>query len=306
MRPVDPQIFRQLQVFVAVIDAGSFTAAARTLSLSRSAISLHVQNLEDALGVRLIERTTRRMALTQVGAQVLEAARRMVVASREAVSAAEDAAGQIRGVLRVTCPVGLARILLMPVIARLRAAHPQLRIDARIADSSVDLVREGIDVAVRLGTPSDSSHVMRRLHRMQEVIVATPALVASWAHATTPAELTDAPWIVHSLAQPLPLRFSAPDTDRQSVVACVPALVLTDSQMLIQCAVDGLGFAKIPAIMVADAIRTGQLVRVLPAWQGREVSLYTLEASRGAVPRRQVFIAALQKHADRLTSDSLA
>ncbi|MEN0063055.1 MAG: LysR family transcriptional regulator, partial [Myxococcota bacterium] len=152
---IDHRQFHRLTVFVAIVEQGSMTRAARVLGLSKGVVSGHLRELERELGVRLLERTTRRMAITATGQDVYKAALRMQSAGRDVLAAAEAASGAVAGRVRISGPFDLAATLLAPAVARVRKAHPELRIDIEVGDIALDLVRDEVDIAVRVGVPVD-------------------------------------------------------------------------------------------------------------------------------------------------------
>ena len=173
-----PRVLPLLPVFVAVANAGSFTAAARELGLGKSVVSQHLRTLEQHCGLRLIERTTRRLRLTQAGEQVLDAAKEVMASVRSLEQLVEGQHAQPTGTLRVTMPLdpGLSAVV-GPVAARLMKQHPSLKVDLQFDDAVHDLVGEGLDVALRLGSMVESNYVVRKLGSEAEIIVASPSLV---------------------------------------------------------------------------------------------------------------------------------
>ncbi|MGO8920253.1 MAG: LysR family transcriptional regulator [Stellaceae bacterium] len=164
-----------MQAFVQVVDSGSFSAAARRLNVGQPALSKSIAQLEDRLGVKLLVRTTRGLTPTEAGLKFYERARRSIDEADEAESAARGAGAGLAGKLRVSAAVTLARIHLMPRIPEFLARHPELEMEVVLDDRNIDLVREGIDVALRMGKLADSSLTARRIATCRNVVLGTPA-----------------------------------------------------------------------------------------------------------------------------------
>lgn len=292
-RTIPSQRLHQLLVFEAIVRHGSMTAAARSLGVSKSVVSGHLRKLETELGVRLLERTTRSMSLTQVGEEVLAAAQRMSAAASAAAAAAESERQEIRGELRVAFTLALWPGLIRPVLQRLRAAHPGLHVVCFGNDARVDLVEERLDVAVRIGVPSDSSNVMIRLARDQEILAAAPALAAQWVDKL-PADLAQAELVGHRYVPRRVLEMRCGE-QRATVPIQPPVVVVDTAQMLLEVAKDGLGLCIAPAHMLRADLQSGALVRVLDGWSMRELELYALTPSRRYNRRSAVFLELLKE-----------
>lgn len=191
-----------LPVFVAVATLGSFTGAAKQMRLTKSVVSHHERTLEARLGVRLLERTTRQLHLTQVGEQVFEAAREVLLAVRGLDRVVEETQGDPSGTLRISAPhePGFSS-LVVPVCAKLMSLYPRLRVEVVFDDAIHDLVADGLDVALRLGPLTSSGNIVRRLGEDEEVIVARASLVQERPSVTRPSDLVGAPWVCHSIFQ---------------------------------------------------------------------------------------------------------
>lgn len=288
-RTIGAQRLHHLLVFATIVREGSMTAAARSLGVSRSVVSGHLRNLEADLGVRLLERTTRRMALTQVGEEVHEAALRMALAAAEAGEAAEAERHEVRGELRIAFTLSLWPSLIRPALQRLRHAHPGLRIACTSGDERVDLVEERLDVAVRLGVPGISGNVRRLLAVDREIVVAAPD--TPW-RADDPADLAGARWIAHRHVQRATTEFQR-GGERRAVRLGPPVASVDAARMLLDLVRDGAGLGIMPAHLVRADLAAGRLVRVLDGWHLRAVELYALMPSRRYNRRTAVFLEAL-------------
>jgi DNA-binding transcriptional LysR family regulator len=189
-----------MEAFVQVVEAGSFSAAARLLGVGQPAISKTVAQLEERLGVQLLLRSSRHLTPTEAGQTYYEHARRSIEAADEADLAARDTNSGLTGRLRFSAAVTFARLQIVPHLGEFLAAHPALAIEAVLDDRNVDLVEEGIDVALRMGDLTDSTLVARRLGALKRIVVATPAYLAAHGAPRLPADLPGYPAIIYALA----------------------------------------------------------------------------------------------------------
>jgi DNA-binding transcriptional LysR family regulator len=185
----------RLAVFVAVIEAGSLTAAAERLGIAKTMVSTHMQRLEAEVGASLLVRTTRRVSVTEAGTALYEASRQILNIADEALQAVEQGGGALRGTLRVATPVDYGTIVVAPVLAALRQQHPALNIELVSNDRLVNLLAEGIDVAIRVGRLADSSHRAVKISSFVRWLVASPAFVAARGNPATPAAIADLPYV---------------------------------------------------------------------------------------------------------------
>ncbi len=285
-----------LAVFTSIVRLGSFTAAARELGLSKSVVSHHLATLEERCGARLVERTTRTLRPTQVGERVLEAASGIVGGLRDVERALEEHGDVASGTLRVASTHDLGVRILAPAAARLAREHPGLRVELHCDDGLRDLIAEGYDLALRLGSAADSSHVIKKLGSEPEVIVGAPALAARFAAARRPAELAGATWIGHTqVAAPAVLRFRDEQGEGSEVHAERRALANTGDGVR-ALAAGGVGLTTMPLFMVAADIAAGRLVRLCPGWSLRQLALYALLPSRENRPARvRAFLTILRE-----------
>ena len=180
---------RAMQAFVLVVDSGSFSRAARRLNIGQPALSKSIAQLEDRLGVKLLIRTTRGLSPTEAGLNFYERARRLVEEADEAELAARGAGAGLVGTVRVSAAVTLARIYLMPRLPEFLAQHPGLEMEVVLDDRNIDLVREGIDIALRMGKLADSSLTARRIARCRHMVLGTPAYFDRAGLPTSPGDL---------------------------------------------------------------------------------------------------------------------
>ena len=277
--------FNDLQFFAAVVTHRGFSAAARALGLPKSRISRRVALLEERLGVRLLDRTTRGLGLTQVGQQVFEHARAAVIEAEAAEEAALRMQAEPRGLVRLSCPLGLQSAIAAPMSGFL-AAHPLLRLQCIVTNRRVDLVHEGIDVAIRVRErlDTDADLQMKRIGLSRRILVASPALLAKEGEPATPADLGKLPILHQEQQGSTTWSLTAENGDTSSVVI-EPRLATDSFDLLIAAACQGAGIVLLPTAQCRDALASGGLVRVLPQWSGTDGIVHLVFASRrGMLP----------------------
>lgn len=260
-----------MQTFVRVVETGSFSAVARELNTTQSTVSKQVAALEQHLGARLLNRSTRALSLTDDGTRYFEEARRLVAEVAEAEGRLRQGEQQLNGWLRVASSVGFGLRVLMPHVRSFLAAHPEVRIDLKLHDGFVDLVEQGIDVAVRIGQLADSSLVARRIGSTRRVALASPEYLATLPAGRTtpirPEDLRAHPCIVYTeLSTRNRWEFKGPDGATVTVPVAGP--LQTDSSEVVRAAVlAGLGISYSPCWLFKDDLAAGEVVTLLPGWQ---------------------------------------
>lgn len=283
-----------LPVFVAVATSGSFTAAARELELAKSVVSQHVRTLEERCGVRLIERSTRKLHLTQIGEQVLDAANEVLASVRSLEQVVESHRAVPTGTLRITLPIdpGLSAMV-APIVAVLTRQHQTLKVDLLFDDGVHDLVGEGLDMALRLGSIAESSYVIRRLGSEAEIIAASDAVLAEHGELDHPRALGNSPWIVHSaLRARSTWTFRSARGDKAQVSVDVRAVTNT-SLAVRNLLLAGAGFGVLPRHMVQEDLNSGRLREVCAGWFHRRLWLHALLPTRQTPPRVRAFLTEL-------------
>jgi len=272
-----------MQTFVRVVESGSFSAVAREAHATQSAVSKQVAALERLLGARLLNRTTRSLALTSEGARYFEQARRLVAEVAELESTLRGAR-QLSGWLRVTTSVSFGRLKLMPVVQRFLAEHPQVRMDLRLSDGFIDLVEQGIDVAVRIGELADSSLIARRVGTMRRVLVAHRRYLGTLPKGVkaphTPQDLLRHNCIVYTgLATANAWTFRAGprarETEGTTRVVRVQGQLQTDSSEVLRAALcAGLGVGYVPSWLIEAELASGEMQVLLPHWPAPLVPIH--------------------------------
>jgi DNA-binding transcriptional LysR family regulator len=280
-----------LAAFVRTIETGSFSDAARLLGASPSAVSKSVARLEARLGVRLIQRSTRTLALTAEGALYFERVAPLIQALADAEQALRTPA-DVSGLLRVAAPSDLGRTVFAGWAERFARAHPRLKLELRIADRQVDLIREGYDVAIRVGALLDNRLTARRLTTLQPVLVAAPTYLARRGQPAERADLAEHACLRYlTPAGPFPWTWA----DGSSLVPDGP-FDTNDGVVLRQAALAGAGIAQLARIAMADDLAAGRLDIVLPHLPMPGLEVHALHAYGRQAPQRvRLFIAFLQQ-----------
>lgn len=255
----------QLSILVRVIDAKSFTKAARFLKQPKSRISRKIATLERELGVALLYRTTRRFHPTEAGMKLYQECRDHIYALEGASEFVQKHSLEVSGVLKLTAAEDMGTALLSPIIDEVTSLHPQLRIDAQLSNSFVDIVREGFDLAIRIGELEDTSLMAKRIGQTTSILVASPSYLENAPRIESAKDLTKHPtldfnfegsdentWLLQSSAK------------REEKIKIKPLCRSSNPQVLVQLAIQGKGVALVPSFLCIDAIHSGKLKRVLP------------------------------------------
>ncbi len=265
-----------LEVFVKVVESRSFAAAARELGLSPAMTSKHIQALEERLGVRLLNRTTRRLSLTEVGRGYYERSRQVLADLEDADRAASDLHGAPRGRLKVNAPFSFGIRHVGPAVAAYLATYPEVSIDLDLNDRYIDLLAEGVDLALRIGRLADSSLIARRLSPIRLVAVAAPAYLERHGTPQAPRDLAAHNCLLYTYAATADeWRFVGPDGG-DTVVRVSGRLLANSGDVLLAAAVDGLGIALAPTFIAGEHVQAGKLVTLLPGFATPEGALYAV------------------------------
>ena len=283
----------EMVIFVRVVDEGSFTRAARLLGISTSLASRRVKALEEQLGVRLLERTTRSVRPTDVGRRYRDRVAPLLDGLEEAALEARSLRTSPQGRLRVAAPLAFGLRYLGAPVARFLERWPELEIDVDYSDRRVDLVADGYDVAIRGGRLEDENLVARRLLTFRGVVVASPAYLARHGRPNTPAELAAHHCLRNTALRSMPGWAFHTDDGLQTIP--VQGRFQSDSgDAIVQAAEAGLGIAYEPNFLAWDSLRSGRLVPLLEAFRTYEGSFYALYPHRRHLPAKvRLFIDAL-------------
>jgi DNA-binding transcriptional LysR family regulator len=287
---------RGLLVFAHVADAGSFSAAAQHLGITKSAVSKHVQQLEERLGVQLLIRTTRQLSLTEVGERVYAASVGIRESAETAREAASSHAGVVTGTLRVTAPSALGRKYLIPIVTTFMERHPGVSVELLLSDAFVDLVAERVDMAVRVDRALARGLVARRLAGVRMVPCASPHYLARRGSPRSPAELAALDWVLH-IPSRAPNRVTFRKGRKQAVIELLGRLTCNDGAAGVQAAVNGFGVVLAPEFELSDEVRSGQLVPLLTDWRLEERAVHAVFPPRRHVSAKvRAFAQTLAEH----------
>ncbi|NRR33634.1 LysR family transcriptional regulator [Oxalobacteraceae bacterium] len=251
-----------LAVFASIIKEGSISAAATQLGVGKSVVSRQLAKLEEELGARLIQRSTRRLALTEIGELVLEQARQIERALGNIEQLTDQYQQQVRGMLRVSCSIA-ARRLLVPLLTEFTALHPQVRIALQLEDRMVDLIAEQIDVAIRTTSMVDSTLVARKLADNPSCIAAAPSYLARAGTPRTPHELTAHACLIYANGGKVFDEWTFMGVDGLYAIRVTGALQINDGGSLVTAAVAGAGIMRGPLGLMRQELARGLLVPVL-------------------------------------------
>lgn len=301
------QDLNDLYYFAMVVEHGGFAAAERALGIPKSRLSRRISQLENELGVRLLQRSTRRFAVTDVGQSVHRHAQSMLAEATAAREAVDRLSAEPRGVVRVSVPVGLAQQQMPELLPEFLARYPQVRIQMHVSNRRVDLINEGFDVAIRVRSKldDDGSLVMRSFGQIQELLVASPKYLDRAGRPTDPEQLNDHVTLTMSedeVRQRWELQGAGGEIRR---IDLKPRVSGFDFPMLMALARQGLGITMLPETLCAQAVRNGELEVVLPQWRLPQGIAHAVFASRrGLLPAVRVFIDFLAERLPPLIEES--
>ena len=293
------QDMNDMLYFAEVVERGGFAAAGRHLGVPKSKLSRRVAELETRLGVRLLQRTTRKLSLTEVGEVYLRHCLTMRDAADAAAEAVDQAQTEPRGTIRVACPVTLAQSTLGPIMALFLARYPRVKVDMRVSNRVVDLVEEGVDVAlrVRLTLEDSGSLVVKNLGLTKTFLVASPALLARQGHPASPQDLARMDTVSMSAVDgKASWSLIGPD-GATHLLAHQPRFVADDLLTLKFAVLGGTGISVLPDYMCRDEIQDGRLVAVLHGWAPPQGVFHAVYPSRrGMVPAVRRFLDFLAEY----------
>ncbi|MBY4608360.1 LysR family transcriptional regulator [Rhizobium sp. 9T] len=288
-----------LHLFVQAVDSGSFTAAARHLGMPKSTVSKRVAELERRLGVRLIQRTSRSFALTELGREFFQHAQASIIEADMAEGIVRRHLAEPAGSVRLTASVPTAQFTLTEHLPALAARYPKLRLSVHVTDRFVDIVQEGFDIALRSHRAPlpDSALVQRKLASHPFFILASPDYIGAHGQPRRPEELAEHATIMTSLTENQWRLFS--DGGDEAVVTLQSVMAADEPYVLMEAAAAGLGITCLPASVCRKALTEGRLVRVLPGWTAGSIETTILMPHRrGQLPAVRAVVDFL---AERLT-----
>lgn len=278
--------FEGLAMFAKVAEHGSFAAAARATGVSVATVSRGVARLEDRLGARLFNRTSRQLSLTEFGRTISEKAGEIYRQAEEAESSAREMSVQPRGLVRLAVPMSFGLRWVAPLLPGFFRAYPEVSIDLHLSDASVDLIADGFDAALRIAALPDSSLVARRLCAVTQFVVAAPEYLRREGRPTHPRELADRPCLSYAYrARSAVWRFTNDAGDEESVMPTGP-LRVTNADALVPTLLEGLAIAELPEFIAGEYLADGRLEAILPGWSLTTGGLYFVTPSARARPAK--------------------
>jgi DNA-binding transcriptional LysR family regulator len=278
-----------METFVRVVETGSFSGAARQLRVGQPAVSKSVAQLEEYLGVKLLTRSTRGLTPTEAGLGYLERARRALEEAAEAELAARGAGAGLKGRLRICAAVTFARIHLIPLLPKFLAQHPELELEVVLDDRQIDLVQEGIDVALRMGKMMDSALTARRIARCKRLVLGTPAYFDRVGTPTTPSELSKHQAVVYLQGEGSIWSFRRDSSEL--AVAVQGRLRVTAAEGVRAAVLADAGLAIASEWMFSPELRSGAVRAVLLEWSLPALDLWAvLPTGRAATAKARAFV----------------
>lgn len=275
-----------LIIFAKVVEANGFSEAARRLKMPISTVSRRIAELEAQLGVRLLERSTRNLRLTDVGSDVLDHAQRSAELSDAVDGIVSNQLANVSGLLRLSAPPSISDTLLAPLVGAFQASYPSVRVRILVTDRMIDHIVEGIDLAFRLGPLKDSSLVARKLLSYRHQLVASPAYIQKSKPPRTPRDLLNHRLLSFAHRQP-DNRWDfvhANGTDKETLTF-VPCLAMNDYAGLASALLAGAGICDLPPVVQPDLLRQGLLVEIMPEWRFRTFDLSVVHLGNRHIPR---------------------
>ncbi len=275
--------FDEMQTFVRVVDSGGISAAAEKMAVAKSAVSRRLQELENRLGVELLRRTTRRIALTEEGRQFYERCVRILDEVAEVENSLINEQQQVQGLVRMALPLSLP---LWPILGEFLQRHPGVRFDLDLEDRYIDILREGMDLTIRIGQLDDSSLVARRLAPIRVVLCASPAYLKRYGEPQTPEQLSEHIGLSYAnLAEQRQWTFTDA-AGKEHVARPEIRMRANNGDILLQAALDGMGLAVMPLFICYRELADGRLRTLLPDYATEESAAYALYPSRRHLPQR--------------------
>lgn len=274
-----------LAIFAAVVDASSFSEAARRLSMPVSTVSRRVAELEDQLGVRLLERSTRKLRLTDTGAEILDYARHSVEISEAVDSVVSNQLTDVKGLVRISAPPSIADTILAPIVTGFQASYPAVRMQINVTGRNIDHITDGIDIAFRVDRePPDSSLITRTLLTYRHQLVASPAYLNDQGAPQEPSELHSHRLLSWTFFHP-DYNWTFVNGDESRMITFQPNIAINDYSGLAAALIKGGGIGDLPPIVAPHLVESGQLVEVMLPWRFRPIDLSILHLGNRHMPR---------------------
>lgn len=291
---IKTQDLNDMMLFIAVIDAGSFTLAAQRLNIPKANLSRKISRLEQQLGVILLERTTRSQHITDAGSQYLMHCRHISQEIELAETSISQLLTEVKGQLRIGISVGMGHDIIKPVLAQFMRQYPALNLQLNLLNSRVDLIEEGYDLVIQTGELEDSRLVAKRLGKVARKIYTSPDYLKQHGEIKSIEQLSKASFLLMSSIQHNE-RLLLTSKEKQHELTVMPRMLVDDFLILKQMIIDGLGVAIIPDYMCEHELANGKLTQLLPNWGMLDVNVYALYPKhRLNVPKVKAFLDFIQ------------
>ncbi|MBL4785328.1 MAG: LysR family transcriptional regulator [Cohaesibacteraceae bacterium] len=292
-----------LLIYAKVVDAGSFSQASRILGMPISTVSRKIAELEDQLGVRLLERSTRQMRLTDIGKDVLEQARQSEMISDSISELVKNQSSEVQGALRLTASPGVNDCIIGPLLLEFQPMYPDIRVNILIADRYIDLIAEGADLAIRLGPLADSTLIAKKILHYRHVVVASPQYIEKFGIPETPLDLANHRYVAFSFGSPQSTRRFTKD-GIEEVVNFKPHLAMNGYPGLAKAIANGAGLGDLTPVVAAKYLKSGEVVEVLADWKLPPVDLFLVHLGNRHLPKQvRIFMDFAVKRIPELYPD---
>ncbi len=279
--------FSAIPIFVAVVECGGFSAAARKLGVSKSAVSKRINQLEHTLGVRLLHRTTRRLSLTEAGERYFEYAAQALIAAGQAEDAVTELQGEPQGNLRISSPMSFGRLHVAPMIPRFLERYPKLQVELLMDDRPINLVAAGFDVAIRSGSGNlpTSALIARKLAPLRNVLCASPDYIERHGLPSTPAELSEHNCILFSLSSDAS-EWTFVNNEELETVSVSGNYRVNNSEALLEALRGGLGIGRLPTFIAGPDLKSGRLQKLFESHHIPDHTFYAVFPEREYLPAK--------------------
>jgi len=275
-----------LMIFAKVVEANSFSEAARRLKMPTSTVSRRIADLEDQLGVRLLERSTRSLRLTDVGSEVLEYAQHSAELSETVDNIASNHMSNVSGLLRLSSPPSISDSLLAPLVGAFQGTYPNVRVQIFVTERFVDPIAEGVDLGFRVGTLKDSTLVVRKILTYRHQLLASPAYLENCKPPETPQDLLGHRLLAFSRWKPeSSWSFTHANGKDKETLTFQPYLSMNDYTGLAPALLAGVGIGELPPLVQPELLRDGRLVEIIPNWRFRTFNLSVVHLGNRYLPR---------------------
>ena len=277
--------FAAIPVFVAVVENGGFSSASRSLGVSKSAVSKRINQLENHLGVLLLHRTTRKLSLTEAGERYYEHAAQALSAAKKAEDSVTELQGEPRGKLKISSPMSFGRLHVAPLIPKFMQRYPKLQIDLVMDDRNIDLVADGIDVAIRAGDMPDSTLIARKLAPLRQVLCASSTYIERYGMPITPSELSERNCILFSYSGDAN-EWTLNKGDKSEAVMVSGSYRVNNSEAILEALREGVGIGRLPTFVAGPELKGGNLVRILESYHIPDHIFYAVFPERQYLPAK--------------------